>query len=98
MDRFNLDEVLASAARLFAERGYDATAIRDIATVSGTPSTSIYYHFKSKPELYRESLVALYEEAFDKISFAVDERGAAMEKLDVLVNMVLDLFAQNRVL
>lgn len=98
MNQLNLEELLSSAARLFAEHGYDGAGIRDIATISGTPSTSIYYHFKSKQTLYRESLITLYEETFDKVSLALSEVYSAAAKMDLLVDLVLDLFASNKVL
>lgn len=97
MNQLNLEELLASAARLFAERGYDGTGIRDIASISGTPSTSIYYHFKSKQDLYREALIALYEETFDHVSLALSKAGAG-KGMDVLVDVVLDIFVRNKVL
>ena len=39
------------AARLFAERGFDATAVREIAEASGVTKPTLYYHFGSKQGL-----------------------------------------------
>jgi len=36
------------AARLFAERGYDATSVREIVEASGVTKPTLYYHFGSK--------------------------------------------------
>ena len=41
-------ELLAIAARLFAERGLRATTVRDIADSAGILSGSLYHHFDSK--------------------------------------------------
>ncbi len=50
-------ELLDAAAALFAQRGYAATSMRDIALAVKMLPGSMYYHFASKEEL----LVAVYE-------------------------------------
>jgi AcrR family transcriptional regulator len=39
------------AARLFAERGYDATSVREIVAAAGVTKPTLYYHFGSKEGL-----------------------------------------------
>ena len=39
------------AARLFAERGFDATSVREIAEAAGVTKPTLYYHFGSKQGL-----------------------------------------------
>ena len=39
-------QLLDAAARLFRERGFHATSMRDIAKAVGMLSGSIYYHFE----------------------------------------------------
>ena len=47
--------VIEAADRLFAERGYSAVALRDIAQEIGIRHASLYYHFpRGKEELYIE--------------------------------------------
>ncbi len=46
--------ILQEAARLFREKGYRASTLRELARRSGVQGGSIYYHFASKQEiLYR---------------------------------------------
>ncbi|MCF8061846.1 MAG: TetR/AcrR family transcriptional regulator [Deltaproteobacteria bacterium] len=46
--------ILQEAARLFREKGYRASTLRELARRSGVKGGSIYYHFASKQEiLYR---------------------------------------------
>ncbi len=40
--------VLKSAAKLFAERGYDAASVREIVEDAGVAKPTLYYHFGSK--------------------------------------------------
>lgn len=60
--------VLDAAARLFREKGYASTSMRDIATASGMLAGSLYYHFPSKEAL----LVAVYGEGVGHITSAVN--------------------------
>jgi AcrR family transcriptional regulator len=44
-------ELIEAALRLFAERGFRATTIADIATATGTAHGLVYHYFSSKDEL-----------------------------------------------
>jgi len=44
-------ELITAAARLFRDKGFDATSTRDIAAAVGMHSGSLFYHFKSKDAL-----------------------------------------------
>jgi AcrR family transcriptional regulator len=48
------DKILAAAVRLFAEYGYHAATMRDIARMAGIQAASIYYHYPSKQTLLVE--------------------------------------------
>jgi AcrR family transcriptional regulator len=51
-------QILDASLRLFSERGFARTTVRDIARQAGITDAAIYYHFESK----RELLEALVEE------------------------------------
>lgn len=46
--RRRLSEVIAAAAKVFAERGYHGASTQDIADVLGIRQASLYYYFDSK--------------------------------------------------
>ncbi len=48
------DKVLAAAVQLFAEYGYHAATMRDIARIAGIQAASIYYHYANKQALLVE--------------------------------------------
>jgi AcrR family transcriptional regulator len=48
------DEILRAARRLFAERGYARTGIRDIAQAAGVSAQTVYDSAGSKQELVRQ--------------------------------------------
>ena len=52
------DELLRASAKLFREKGFDGTTIRDISNAAGMHSGSPFYHFKTKQDI----LVAVMEQ------------------------------------
>lgn len=48
------EKILAAAVQLFAEFGYHASSMRDIARVTGIQAASIYYHYANKQALLVE--------------------------------------------
>jgi AcrR family transcriptional regulator len=48
------ERLLATAERLFAERGYAATSVRQITDAAGANLGAVNYHFRSKENLYKE--------------------------------------------
>jgi TetR/AcrR family transcriptional regulator, cholesterol catabolism regulator len=61
-------QLLDAAARMFCQRGFHATSMRDIAKAVDMLSGSIYYHFNSKQEM----LLAVYAEGARRIGELVD--------------------------
>lgn len=68
--------VLDAAASLFAEKGYVATSMRDIAQQCGMLPGSLYYHFAAKEDL----LVAVYERGVAEL--LVNVRAAIAKELE----------------
>ncbi len=58
-----LSTLLDAAARLFADKGYVATSMRDIAQDCGMLPGSLDYHFAAKEDL----LVAVYERGVEEL-------------------------------
>lgn len=52
--------ILASARRLFAQNGFDAASVQEIAGQAGVNKALIYYYFRDKDALYREVLEECY--------------------------------------
>jgi TetR/AcrR family transcriptional regulator, lmrAB and yxaGH operons repressor len=58
------EQMLRTAARLFATQGYESTGLLQVVEVAGTPRGSVYFHFPGgKEQLAKEALAlasALY--------------------------------------
>lgn len=82
---FVRDEILASATHLFAERGYRAVTIDDIATNLGYTKSVIYYYFKSKNEILWQIITRIFESYYGKI---IAERDRNLPPDQALARMV----------
>ncbi|MBL8152322.1 MAG: TetR/AcrR family transcriptional regulator [Blastocatellia bacterium] len=57
---FNRQETIDKAMRLFWQRGYEATSMRDLAEELSLPLASLYHSFGDKQGLYRQTLEAYF--------------------------------------
>ncbi|GAA4143753.1 TetR/AcrR family transcriptional regulator [Actinomadura keratinilytica] len=63
-------ELLATAAEVFAAKGYAATTVRQVADAAGILGGSLYYHFDSKESMVDEILSTFLNEmwaAYDRV-------------------------------
>jgi len=68
------ERLIAAARQIFADRGFRAATVRQIAALAGTNLASINYHFKSKEALY----LAVLRQSFTQDETEVaDERAAS---------------------
>jgi AcrR family transcriptional regulator len=75
------DEILKAAINLFATRGFHETSMAEVARAAGVSKALIFWHFKSKEELFVAVLGKLLEPYV--IDFA-EEAGVLDEKAQLL--------------
>lgn len=83
-------EIVAAAERHFAERGFEAARLEDIAADVGIRRAAIFYHFGDKDELY----AAVLDAVFDGAMAAVPRGGNAAERLEASLTGWIDYVAQ----
>ena len=76
--------IARSAARLFAERGYDATPVRAIVEAAGVTKPTLYYHFGSKEGLAQALLSAPLARLNAELRSILEGPGAAVAKLEAM--------------
>src|ERR1044071_7466199 len=89
------DELLAIAARLFAERGFRNTTVRDIADASGILSGSLYHHFDSKESMVDEILQTFQNELFAGYDEILASKAPARQRLEAAVRLSFEALAQH---
>ncbi len=78
-------DVVIAAGRLFAEKGYHGTSMRDLGRELGMLGSSLYAHVESKQDLLVEVVeegARLFQESAE---VAIEKKGPALDRLRALV-------------
>ncbi len=80
------EKLLAAAGKLFCERGYAATSVRDIVSEAGVNLGSVNYHFGGKENLYA-AMISRKIEPMKRLGAEIASSGctSAAEKLKLLL-------------
>ena len=79
------DEIVAAAGRIFREKGYHATSVRDIGDAVGLLKGSLYHYIRSKDELLARLFDGLLEDTVRELE-AIEARDESPEvKLGAMV-------------
>jgi TetR/AcrR family transcriptional regulator, cholesterol catabolism regulator len=89
-------ELLQIASDLFADRGYAATTVRDIADAAGILSGSLYHHFSSKESMIDEILSGFIEKTLAKYDAIVAEGLNPRATFERLVHASLGAMVEDR--
>lgn len=79
------EKILNVSAKLFSERGFNGTPLRDIAAVVNMKAGSLYYHFDSKEQLIQEILTIGVESIYDSVMGRVKTLPADSSSREILV-------------
>ena len=79
--------IIKAAVRLFAEKGFQATSVRDIVAKARVNQAAINYHFKGKDGLYLELLELAFEKLTEQAGFDPDKL-KSLSREDAVRNFV----------
>jgi AcrR family transcriptional regulator len=79
------DELLAAAARLFAQRGYHSVGVDDVGAAVGIAGPSIYHHFATKLDLIVAVITRGAEQLLDGTTRALADTRDDGQALDALL-------------
>src|SRR5437870_6427174 len=90
-----LEHILRTSARIFAEKSYHSTSMRDISRATGVSLSGLYHYCKSKEEL----LFLIQDHCFGRVLERLEERikdvADPFEKLRIFIDNHLSFFAAN---
>ena len=90
-----LELILRTAARIFAEKSYHSTSMRDISRATGVSLAGLYHYCKSKEEL----LFLIQDHCFGRVLERLEQRTKGIddpfEKLRIFIDNHLSFFAAN---
>lgn len=78
--------ILEAAEVLFAERGFAAARLEDVADRVGIRRASIVYHFRDKRELYEAVLADLFSGLFERTREALEAPGPLAARIEAAVS------------
>lgn len=88
------EEILRASSRMFFEKGFDRTSMRDLAQATHLTTAGLYYYIKSKKKLLAEVDQFLMNEFENKVfltpKWEKDPRGRMRQFLGNVIGLVLD--------
>jgi TetR/AcrR family transcriptional regulator len=82
--------ILEAAERLFAERGFDATRLEDVAREVGIRRASIVYHFRDKADLHHAVLASVFGDLLERVRASLEVEGPAARRIEAAVSAWVD--------
>jgi AcrR family transcriptional regulator len=90
------DQILETAAELFAQRGYHGVSVADLGAACGISGPALYKHFSSKQAMLAEMLVSISEELLREGRRRVAETPDPRAALAALVDWHVDFALRHR--
>ena len=91
------NNILEGATRLFAYRGLDGVAMRDICKEVGVTLPTIYHHFGNKLQLYRSVEDELYGGSAQALREAMQSSSSPRENLRAFVNSLYQQLQEDEI-
>jgi AcrR family transcriptional regulator len=89
-------EILRTAARLFQQRGYDATSMNDVAAALKLSKGGLYHHFQSKDEILFEIMNHAMEITQERVLNPVRGIADPEERLRALIRLHIEVVLSPR--
>jgi len=89
-------EILRTAARLFQQRGYDATSMNDVAASLKLSKGGLYHHFQSKDEILYEIMNHAMEITQERVLNPVRGIADPEERLRALIRLHIEVVLSPR--
>src|SRR3954447_8593042 len=90
------EHLVKLAAELFAEKGFQATTVRNIADEAGILSGSLYHHFDSKESIVDEILSGFFTEIMAAYQAVVDQNDDPRDTIAGLVRVAFGTLEPHR--
>ena len=88
-------QILDTAATLFAERGFHGVSVHDIGGACGISGPALYKHFESKNDILTQSLTAISERLLEEGQSRADKAAEPTAALDALIAWHIDFALGN---
>lgn len=90
------DRILDAALRLFRERGFEQTTMRDVATEAGVATGAAYYYYRSKEDLVMAFYLRTDEEAGETFAKVIASSKELKKRIRGMIDAKFAQFADHR--
>jgi AcrR family transcriptional regulator len=94
--KFRTGEILAAAHRVFAEKGFHAATIDEVAKAADIAKGTVYVYYRSKRALYWAALNRGILEMLDKTKSSMDRAQTTEAKIHAFIETKFRYFDENR--
>lgn len=88
--------IFLSGVKVFSSNGYDGATMDEIAMNAGVAKGTLYYHFKSKEEIFKYIISEGMKLMQDEINTAANNEDTAIDRLKSVFRVQVDLVHRNR--
>lgn len=88
--------IFLSAVKVFSSNGYDGATMDEIAMNAGVAKGTLYYHFKSKEEIFKYIISEGMKVMQDEIDTVASNEDTAIDRLKSVFRAQLSLVHRNR--
>ena len=88
------ERIFEEAIRIFGQKGFSGSSMREIAEAAGVTKPAIYYHYGSKEELYKAVVHWCFDRAMKRLEPAFRERGELRPRLKKLIRAHFDCYRE----
>ena len=92
----NREEILSSAEKVFAAKGFFPTTMSDIAREAEFGTGTLYKYFKSKEELYFTLIDEKVEEMSRLVKAELSQKTSAIERIKKVLELQFEFIERNR--
>jgi AcrR family transcriptional regulator len=90
------DRILDAALRLFRERGFEQTTMREVAVEAGVATGAAYYYYRSKEDLVMAFYLRTDEEAQDAFANVIASSKELKKRVRGLIEVKFAQFLEHR--
>ncbi len=89
------EAICRAATRLFVEKGFEKTSIRDIAEAGNMASSALYYYFEDKEAILYTILIGIMDESLARMREIAERNTTLKEKLFAAIDLHTEIYGSD---
>lgn len=89
------EKIMTESLRLFAQKGFDATSVKDISNAVGVADAALYRHFPSKDDIAQEVFDRHYKSLANEILEIAKANDKIRPTINAMISMLCSLYDEH---